>query len=103
MPGRSYVPPCVSAAVAASRSPAGAPPARPTRRSRDALETTDPLGRRGDERCLPPDDPRSNEGMARESLLDRVPIPERVFPMRCMGDAEAAATSARSLPEPSRS
>lgn len=29
----------------------------------------------GDERCVPPDDPRSNYRMARESLLDGVPIP----------------------------
>ncbi|MEO7986911.1 MAG: 6-phosphogluconolactonase, partial [Gemmatimonadales bacterium] len=29
----------------------------------------------GDERCVPPSDPRSNYRMAREALLDRVPIP----------------------------
>jgi 6-phosphogluconolactonase len=29
----------------------------------------------GDERCVPPDDPRSNERMAREALLNHVPIP----------------------------
>lgn len=29
----------------------------------------------GDERCVPPDDPRSNYRMVRESLLDGVPIP----------------------------
>jgi 6-phosphogluconolactonase len=29
----------------------------------------------GDERCVPPDDPASNYRMARETLLDRVPIP----------------------------
>jgi 6-phosphogluconolactonase len=29
----------------------------------------------GDERCVPPDDPRSNYRMAKEALLDRVPIP----------------------------
>lgn len=28
-----------------------------------------------DERCVPPDDPRSNYGVAREALLDHVPIP----------------------------
>ncbi len=28
----------------------------------------------GDERCVPPDDPRSNFRMARETLLDRVPV-----------------------------
>ena len=30
----------------------------------------------GDERCVPPDHPDSNYRMAREALLDRVPIPE---------------------------
>jgi 6-phosphogluconolactonase len=36
----------------------------------------------GDERFVPPDDPRSNYRMAREALLDRVPIPpERVYPV----------------------
>ncbi|HET7451479.1 MAG TPA: 6-phosphogluconolactonase, partial [Thermoanaerobaculia bacterium] len=29
----------------------------------------------GDERCVPPDDRESNFGMARETLLDRIPIP----------------------------
>ena len=29
----------------------------------------------GDERCVPPEDPRSNYRMAREALLDRVPLP----------------------------
>jgi 6-phosphogluconolactonase len=29
----------------------------------------------GDERCVPPDDPRSNYRMACDALLDRVPIP----------------------------
>ena len=29
----------------------------------------------GDERCVPPDDPRSNFRMAKEALLRRVPIP----------------------------
>src|SRR5258706_8244665 len=29
----------------------------------------------GDERCVPPDDPKSNYRMARESLLDHIPIP----------------------------
>lgn len=44
-----------------------------------------------DERCVGPDDPRSNEGMAREELLDRVSVPpDRVYPMRCGVSAEAA-------------
>jgi 6-phosphogluconolactonase len=38
----------------------------------------------GDERCVPPGDPRSNEGAAREALLDHVPIPaDHIHPMRC--------------------
>jgi 6-phosphogluconolactonase len=38
----------------------------------------------GDERCVPPDDPRSNERMAREALLDHVPVrSEHVHPIRC--------------------
>ncbi|HET6360806.1 MAG TPA: 6-phosphogluconolactonase [Gemmatimonadota bacterium] len=36
-----------------------------------------------DERCVPPDDPRSNYGAAQEALLDRVPIPcEQIHRMR---------------------
>ncbi len=30
----------------------------------------------GDERCVPPDDPDSNYGMAREALLKHVPLPD---------------------------
>jgi 6-phosphogluconolactonase len=41
----------------------------------------------GDERCVEPDDPRSNEHMAREALLDHVPLPAgRIHPMRCRGE-----------------
>jgi 6-phosphogluconolactonase len=41
----------------------------------------------GDERCVPPDDARSNYRMARESLLDRVPVlPGNVHRIR--GEAE---------------
>lgn len=36
----------------------------------------------GDERCVPQDDPESNYRMAREALLDRVPIPgDQIHPM----------------------
>jgi 6-phosphogluconolactonase len=36
-----------------------------------------------DERCVSPDDPRSNYGAARETLLDRVPIPcDQIHRMR---------------------
>ncbi len=38
----------------------------------------------GDERCVPPDDPRSNARMAREAWLDRVPIPgHQIHPINC--------------------
>lgn len=33
----------------------------------------------GDERCVPPDDPGSSYGQARELLLSRVPIPESII------------------------
>ena len=47
----------------------------------------------GDERCVPPDDPRSNYRMARESLLDRISaVPENVH--RIHGE-EAPARAAR--------
>jgi 6-phosphogluconolactonase len=47
----------------------------------------------GDERHVPPDHPESNYGMAREALLDRVPIPEEnVYRMRGEhADAEVGA------------
>jgi 6-phosphogluconolactonase len=56
----------------------------------------------GDERGVPADDPDSNYRMAREALLDKVPLPPlQVFPMA--GDAEdpdeAATTYARTLAE----
>jgi 6-phosphogluconolactonase len=49
----------------------------------------------GDERCVEPTDPRSNERMVREALLDHVPIPpEQVHPMRCTGLGVAGAGGA---------
>jgi 6-phosphogluconolactonase len=57
----------------------------------------------GDERCVPPDDPRSNYRMAKEALLDRVPIPpENVHRIRGEDDPEkAAADYERELSDPS--
>ncbi len=55
----------------------------------------------GDERAVPPGDPQSNYRMARESLLDAVPVPsERIFRMEAeRPDREAAAEEyARRLP-----
>ena len=46
----------------------------------------------GDERCVPPDDPRSNYRMAKEALLDRVPIPtHQIHRIRGEDDPEEAA------------
>jgi len=46
----------------------------------------------GDERCVPPNESRSNERMARQALLDLVPIPpEQVHPIRCARSAREAA------------
>ena len=46
----------------------------------------------GDERCVPPDDPRSNFRMARETLLDHVAIPsENIHPVQGELDPAQAA------------
>lgn len=46
----------------------------------------------GDERCVPPEDPRSNARMARAAFLDRAPIPEgRIHPILCNESPEAEA------------
>lgn len=37
----------------------------------------------GDERCVPPDDPESNERLGREALLERVGAAGSIHPMRC--------------------
>jgi 6-phosphogluconolactonase len=48
----------------------------------------------GDERCVPPTDPQSNFRMAREALLDHVPVPPgNVHRMHGEEDPESAATS----------
>jgi 6-phosphogluconolactonase len=52
----------------------------------------------GDERCVPPDDPRSNARMAREKLLDHVPVPpDQVHPISCANSAKDGARSYESL------
>jgi 6-phosphogluconolactonase len=54
----------------------------------------------GDERCVPPDDDRSNYRMAREALLDRVSHPPRVHRIRGeLRPAEAADEYERELDE----
>jgi 6-phosphogluconolactonase len=46
----------------------------------------------GDERCVPPDDPASNFRMARQALINHLPVPEdHVFRMACEGDPEQGA------------
>lgn len=37
----------------------------------------------GDERCVPPDDPESNERLGRQALLERIGAAHAVYPMRC--------------------
>jgi len=43
----------------------------------------------GDERCVPPDDPDSNELLARQALLERVGAANAVYPMRCDDSLDA--------------
>jgi 6-phosphogluconolactonase len=43
----------------------------------------------GDERCVPPDHPDSNERLGREALLERVGAANSVHPMRCDEGADA--------------
>jgi 6-phosphogluconolactonase len=46
----------------------------------------------GDERCVDPEDPRSNARLARELLLHHVPVPAgQVHPMDCLPDPREAA------------
>ncbi len=42
----------------------------------------------GDERCVRPDDPASNERLGREALLERVGAANAVYPMRCEDGAD---------------
>lgn len=52
----------------------------------------------GDERCVQPDDPRSNERMVREALLDKVPIPhDQIHSLRCAESRPAAVARYESL------
>lgn len=46
----------------------------------------------GDERCVPPEDPRNNARLARQALLQHVPIPEKqIYPIKCAISSEKAA------------
>ncbi|MDD2273993.1 MAG: 6-phosphogluconolactonase [Desulfuromonadaceae bacterium] len=52
----------------------------------------------GDERCVPGDDPRNNALMARQELLDHVPIPPgQVHPMLCERSPQQAAVTYETL------
>ena len=46
----------------------------------------------GDERCVPPDDPASNYGVARETFIRHVPIPDENV-HRARGEDEPAAAA----------
>src|SRR5581483_4413932 len=50
----------------------------------------------GDERCVPPDDPESNYGMAKEHLLDKVPA-KHVYRMKGEIDPNQAAAEYEKL------
>lgn len=43
----------------------------------------------GDERCVPPDDPDSNQLLGRQALLERVGAANAVYPMSCDEGADA--------------
>ena len=43
----------------------------------------------GDERCVPPDDPDSNQLLGRQALLERVGAANAVYPMMCEEGADA--------------
>lgn len=43
----------------------------------------------GDERCVPPDDPDSNQLLGRQSLLERVGAANAVYPMNCQEGPDA--------------
>lgn len=52
----------------------------------------------GDERCVPADDPRNNALMARQALLDHVPVPsDQVHPMVCDRSPNDAADEYEAL------
>jgi len=52
----------------------------------------------GDERCVPVDDPRNNARMARQALLDHVPVPpEQIHPMVGDGSPQEAAAKYEAL------
>lgn len=52
----------------------------------------------GDERCVPPDDPRSNVRMAHRALLDSVPIPpEQIHPIFCDQNPQQGAEKYEAL------
>ncbi len=52
----------------------------------------------GDERCVPTNDVRNNARMARQALLDHVPVPpEQIHPMICDGSPQKAAEEYEAL------
>ncbi|MDA8430335.1 MAG: 6-phosphogluconolactonase [Geobacteraceae bacterium] len=52
----------------------------------------------GDERCVPGDDPRNNALMARQELLDHVPVPpEQIHPLLCVPSPQEGAAAYEAL------
>lgn len=84
-----------SVALAGGNTPRGAYELLAEAPRRDAVDWTRVHVFWGDERCVPPDDERSNALMARTALLDHVPIPkEQIHPVPCSGDSTAEAAAA---------
>ena len=52
----------------------------------------------GDERCVPPDSPDSNQQLVREALLERVGAANEVHPMRCDEGPEPYQLKISALP-----
>ncbi len=85
-----------SVALAGGATPAGMYRLLADQPYREQVAWQDVIVGLGDERCVPPDSPHSNFRMARETLLDRVPVPAaNVFhPPAELPPAEAASAYA---------
>ena len=95
---------CASGAIGVSGRFAVALSGGSTPRRLYTLLATDPYAARvdwprvhvvwGDERCVPPGNPASNYRMAREALLDHVPVPEaKVYRIHGEDDPTEAAAA----------
>jgi 6-phosphogluconolactonase len=85
-----------TAALAGGSTPAGLYRLLARRPFRDQVSWPDALLYLGDERCVPPDDPRSNTRMVRETLLEGIPPAAAALrvPPTALPPPEAAAAYA---------